>query len=206
MMDRIYGLISLILITGIISVTRFNYLVGLNENIRRIIYANMVLLTGILVFVGTLFASEKFRAMIIHFVTKIPKAGNQVAHIFECFWNVGKNKVVFFKSIGISILGQTFGLSAFYIFSSPFIDSSIQYVDIFTFVPIGMIVTAVPLGPGGMGVGHVAFSQLFNYLGATNGADLFNIFWVTMLSINLLGVIPYLILGGSKKKKTNHKQ
>ena len=50
-----------------------------------------------------------------------------------------------------------------------------------------MIVTAVPLGPGGMGVGHVAFSQLFNYLGATNGADLFNIFWVTMLSINLLG-------------------
>ena len=200
MMDRIYGLIGLILLMGIVSVSRFEYLTGLNQSVEKIVYTNMILLVGILIFISTLFASEKIRNNFLGIVHKIPKIGGTISHIFECFWSVGKNKLVFLKCIGISIFGQTLGLSAFYIFASPFLSSSIQYVDIFTFVPIGMIVTAVPLAPGGMGVGHVAFSQLFSYLNVNNGANLFNIFWVTMLIINLLGVIPYLILGKSKKK------
>ena len=93
------------------------------------------------------------------------------------------------------------GLSAYYIICSTLIKGSIALQDIYTFVPIGMIVTAIPLAPGGMGVGHVAFDKLFNFLSVSNGADLFNVFWITMMTINLLGLIPYLVLGKSKKKQ-----
>ena len=65
-----------------------------------------------------------------------------------------------------------------------------------------MIVTAIPLAPGGMGVGHVAFDKLFSFLSISNGADLFNIFWITMMLINLLG-INTLFNSRKIKKKSN---
>lgn len=44
----------------------------------------------------------------------------------------------------------------------------------FFFVPVGLTVTAIPLLPGGIGVGQVAFVSLFTWLGAvgTEGAQL----------------------------------
>lgn len=199
-MDRIYGLIGLILVTGIISISRYNYLIGINKEIKNIISLNLLLLLGIFAFIATLFVTHTLQKKIIDLLTSIPKIGAQIAHIFERFWAIGKDRKVFFKSIGISILGQLMGLSGFFIITKPIITGNITVQDIFTFVPIGMIITAIPLAPGGMGVGHVAFDKLFQFLQVNNGADLFNVFWVTMLTINLLGIFPYIGLGKSKKK------
>ncbi len=201
LMDRIYGLIALILITGIISMARYQYLSSINGEVKNVVHLNLLLLIGVFLFISTLFASQKIQKSIISLVNKVPKIGTQISHLFECFWAIGQNKSVFFKSIGISITGQILGLSAFYIITSPLINGAVKIQDIYTFVPIGMIVTAIPLAPGGMGVGHVAFDKLFQFLQINNGADLFNVFWITMLTINLLGIFPYLILG---KKKVAH--
>jgi len=205
-MDRIYGLIGLILITGIISISRYTYLVQINQEIKNIISLNLLLLVGIFVFISTLFVSSQLQSKIISLMNNIPKVGSQIAHIFERFWAIGKDRGVFFKSIGISILGQIMGLTGFFVITKPIIMGDIAVQDIFTFVPIGMIITAIPLAPGGMGVGHVAFDKLFQYLQVSNGADLFNVFWVTMLTINLLGIFPYLALGKSKKKAETTEQ
>ena len=201
LMDRVYGLIALILITGLVSLSRLQYLMAINDNISKIIKGNMFLLLGIFLFISTLFAPKSIQDKIDLLFKKIPKIGNQISHIVECFWALGREKVVFYKSIGLSLIGQSLGLTAFYILSSPYIGQQLQVIDIFTFVPLGMMITAIPLAPGGMGVGHIAFDQLFSYLNVSNGADLFNLFWVTMLCINLLGVIPYMVLG--RKKKLN---
>lgn len=200
LMDRIYGLIALILITGLVSAFRYNYLIGLSEDVKNIISVNLLLFLGIFIFISTLFAKDSLQNKLLNIIIKIPKLGENISHLFECFWNIGRDKGVFFKSILVSLIGQFMGLSAFFIICSPLIQGSIAIQDIYTFVPIGMIITAIPLAPGGMGVGHVAFDKLFSFLNVTNGADLFNVFWITMMTINLLGLIPYVILGKSKKK------
>ena len=205
-MDRIYGLIALILITGIISLVRYNYLIELSSDVKSIITVNLLLLVGIFIFISTLFTSKNLQNKLLQLIRKIPKLGDNLSHLFECFWNIGRDKGVFFKSIFVSLVGQFMGLSAFYIICSPLINGNIALQDIYTFVPIGMIVTAIPLAPGGMGVGHVAFDKLFSFLNVSNGADLFNVFWITMMTINLLGLIPYLILGKSKKKAASAEQ
>ena len=60
--------------------------------------------------------------------------------------------------------------------------------------PFGILVTAIPLAPGGLGVGHAAFDRLFALVGLPGGANVFNIFAVSQLLLNLLGVVPYLSL------------
>jgi len=58
--------------------------------------------------------------------------------------------------------------------------------------PLGILTTALPLAPGGMGVGHVAFDKIFAIAGVEGGANIFNIFFLGQICLNLLGVIPYL--------------
>ena len=201
LMDRIYGLIALVLLTGIISIFRSSYLLSLSDEIKKILTLNLTFMAGIFLFISTLFLSNKIQDYIIKAVSKLPKIGTQISHLFECFWAIGKHKLIFFKSISISMVGQLLNLTAFYIITIPLTQGAVEIQDIYTFAPIGMILTAIPLAPGGMGVGHVAFDKLFQYLQFQNGADMFNIYWITMISINLVGVIPYLLLG---KKKVVH--
>ena len=64
--------------------------------------------------------------------------------------------------------------------------------------PLGITLTALPIAPGGLGVGHVAFDQLFHYVGVNGGANIFNVFFVGQFICNLLGVFAYLSV--SKKE------
>jgi hypothetical protein len=60
-------------------------------------------------------------------------------------------------------------------------------------MPIGLITTAIPLAPGGIGIGHVAFESLYQLVGVSGGADIFNIYIIVQLSVYLLGGIPYFL-------------
>jgi hypothetical protein len=60
--------------------------------------------------------------------------------------------------------------------------------------PFGILVTAIPLAPGGLGVGHAAFDKLFSLVGLPGGANVFNVYVLSQLFLNLLGIFPYLSL------------
>lgn len=64
-----------------------------------------------------------------------------------------------------------------------------SFMAIFT---VGIMTTALPLAPGGLGVGHVAFEKLFLLIGLNNGANVFNVMVLVQLILNLFGFIPYL--------------
>ena len=85
-------------------------------------------------------------------------------HLNECFWSLANHKKILFKCIGLSLISHQFGIFAFYILTSPFFGKELALLDIFTFIPMGMMVVAVPISPSGMGVGHAAFEKLFELL------------------------------------------
>ena len=60
-------------------------------------------------------------------------------------------------------------------------------------MPIGMMAVAVPISPAGLGVGHAIFDGLFKLYGTFNGASLFNLYFLTTISVNLMGIFPYLM-------------
>ena len=60
-------------------------------------------------------------------------------------------------------------------------------------MPIGLITTAIPLAPSGIGIGHVAFESLYQLVGVAGGADIFNMYIVLQLAVYLTGGIPYFL-------------
>ena len=69
----------------------------------------------------------------------------------------------------------------------------------FFLMPIGLITVAIPVAPGGIGIGHAAFESLYLLAGHSGGADIFNVFVIVQLSVFLLGGIPYFFYSGSYK-------
>ncbi|MES2117054.1 MAG: lysylphosphatidylglycerol synthase transmembrane domain-containing protein [Pseudomonadota bacterium] len=59
--------------------------------------------------------------------------------------------------------------------------------------PLGMAITTLPLSPGGLGVGHLAFDQLFTLVHLSGGANVYNAYFVSQTLLNLTGVVAYLL-------------
>jgi uncharacterized protein (TIRG00374 family) len=63
---------------------------------------------------------------------------------------------------------------------------------LFVVVPLGLLVTAIPVTPAGVGTGHAAFTGLFHLLGSNAGANVFNFFLIHQLVFGGLGGLLYL--------------
>ena len=56
-----------------------------------------------------------------------------------------------------------------------------------------MLSLVLPISPGGIGVGHVAFAELFKLIGVEGGATIFNVYLVGQIAPAMLGAIPYVL-------------
>jgi uncharacterized protein (TIRG00374 family) len=70
-------------------------------------------------------------------------------------------------------------------------------------VPLGLLVTAVPLLPGGVGTGHAAFLFFMRLLGSERGADLFNLGLMFVLIFAAVGGVVYLRFKKSEQNLLN---
>ena len=106
---------------------------------------------------------------------------------------------VIFKTLAISALSQSYlifavGFVALHLVGRENLDIA-QFI---TIMPLGILATAIPIAPGGIGVGHVAFGTLFSFLGSDQGANIYNIYFLTVALPNMLGLFPYLLLRDTK--------
>lgn len=117
------------------------------------------------------------------------------------------NRGYFVQCFLISVVIQSLSLALFYFVSSVVLKNHSQFSlsAIASIFPIGMLTAALPIAPGGLGVGHVAFDKLFNLINLDNGANIFNIFTLSQLAFNLFGVIPYLGMRNSKSTENTPK-
>ena len=68
-----------------------------------------------------------------------------------------------------------------------------DYAALAAIFPIGMLSLVLPISPAGVGVGHVAFAELFKLIGVDGGATIFNVYLVGQIAPAMLGVIPYVL-------------
>ncbi|MBC7396455.1 MAG: flippase-like domain-containing protein [Bdellovibrionales bacterium] len=65
-------------------------------------------------------------------------------------------------------------------------------------VPIGMLATAIPVLPAGVGTGHAAFYALFKLVGSELGAEVFSLFVLYQVIFGIIGGIIYLQVAAEK--------
>ncbi|MEM7307816.1 MAG: lysylphosphatidylglycerol synthase transmembrane domain-containing protein [Planctomycetota bacterium] len=92
-------------------------------------------------------------------------------------------------TLGFVALGTAFGVTG------------VRVVDYFVMVPIGTIVSALPLAPGGWGLGEAVFKLLFEMIGADGGLGvaISVTFRLCMLAYGLVGGV-FLLLPGQRRE------
>lgn len=92
--------------------------------------------------------------------------------------------------LGVWVFGRSFGVDA----------ASVSLSDYFVVVPVANIVGALPLAPGGWGLGEAAYKQLFERAGASGalGVAVSVTFRLTQLALGLVGGIQLLLPSGRR--------
>ena len=93
--------------------------------------------------------------------------------------------------LGISFLTQGAGLASFVLFGLA-LKVQIPLFGYLVLAPLGLMVTAIPVTPAGLGVGQVAFLSLFHMFGTSQGANLYTLYAASFVLINLSGAFLYM--------------
>jgi len=86
------------------------------------------------------------------------------------------------------------GLAFFTVLTQAITGVDAPFSALATVFPLGILTLVLPIAPAGLGVGHVAFGKLFEMIGLTGGATVFNVYILGLLVPGLSGVVPYLAL------------
>lgn len=70
--------------------------------------------------------------------------------------------------------------------------AGLDFLHVFVATPIGLLVNAIPLSPGGLGIGENAFELLYRAIGGANGATSFLLARVFLYSPALVGLVYVL--------------
>ncbi len=197
-LDRILGLLGLLFISTIISTLFYSDIVAHSPKLIHALRFNYFLFVGGLAIFVIIFSSKRLQKIIMHFIFKIPTVGKKITPKLEQVFSFNGHKKTLYLCLLISVLNQFLNILGFWIIASPFFQVQIPLQYLFSFIPIGLIAVAIPISPAGLGVGHAIFQNLFTFVNISNGADLFNLYFITNVSVNLLGVIPYIL---AKKEK-----
>jgi uncharacterized membrane protein YbhN (UPF0104 family) len=120
---------------------------------------------------------------------------------YEALGIYRNHKDVFFKALGLSLLTQIIAVGAF-LWIGYVMNYEVSTSAYFFAVPVGFILTSIPISPAGIGVGQAAFYFLFNLAnhGQTDlGPISISMFQVTTFAISLLGAFYYVRLNRTQK-------
>jgi hypothetical protein len=193
LLDRIIGLIGLFVMGVVAAGLSYKQLVA-NPVTAQLMNGLALVVALSAVFLGLVFVRYPGGRDPIKKILKLRLPGFLVLRrIYEALRNYRDRPGILILTIVISVLIQVM-----FLFFMGFIGRIMYGSDAFDqallapIFPFGILVTAIPLAPGGLGVGHAAFDKLFAMVGLPGGANVFNAYVLSQLLLNLLGIIPYL--------------
>lgn len=97
------------------------------------------------------------------------------------------------QSLGLSMLIHGACMGYFTLLSGIYGDPGLSLPRVGVLFPLGILSVVLPVSLAGLGVGHLAFEQLFRMVGAANGANVFNLYVIGQLAPSMIGAIPWLL-------------
>lgn len=192
LIDRIMGLSGLILLVGISSILFGAEISYKFPGMIPLLNFNYALVGIVIASFFIFFFFHQWVKFFFHSFYKLTKL-NIFFKIISLWEDLVLIKKQVIKAVGLSLLVQFLAVIMFWCLISPHVANKMDFSQALAFIPLGFMTLALPIAPSGLGVGHAIFQKLFELSAITNGASLFNIYFVISLIINLLGIIPYLL-------------
>jgi uncharacterized protein (TIRG00374 family) len=129
-------------------------------------------------------------------LSRLPKVGHAAAEFWRAVWMYRCRKKAVALALVLSWTGHVGFVFAFYfsartLFSSPEIPSLAEH---FLLVPIGLVIQAAPLFPGGAGIGELGYGSLYQLFGCAAACGILAslIYRVVGWILGAFGYVVYL--------------
>lgn len=188
--DRITGLLGLIISVLLLALANIT-LVSEYPIIRWLLGALAVVLVGVTSVTLLFYAGAFGKSTILGHIRSWLPLQNYVDRVAEAVDAFRFHKLSLLAAVMISMLGNGTMILMFLLAGTVFMPDTPGSTVCFLAV-LGMFANALPLTPGGLGVGEAAFEGLFGLLGISSGAMLMVSWRLGMLPLGLLGGLYYI--------------
>lgn len=192
--DRIVGLSALVFVAAGALLLRIESLWG-SVFLNAIYFFVVTAAVVVLCLYAYLFLVREDKDPLLAALKKLEKKNEKLGslgRIYEGMRHYHSHRITVLKVLGVSILIHLAVGTCYVLFMKSLEVSGLDPALFFIVVPLGLLVTAVPVAPAGIGTGHYAFAHLFLLLGTDRGADVFTLFAICQLLIGAIGGLVYL--------------
>lgn len=202
--DRITGLAALVIVSTL------SYTLGIHElppesRIHSLKTVVLLCFVSVVVFYGYLFLMREKRDPLLKIFqrleTRFSKFG-AVTRIYEGVKEYQDSTSAVLFSLGVSVLIHIGMSYSYFQFAYALGEEQLPLIALGIVVPLGLLVTAVPIFPAGVGTGHLAFGWLFLSLGSQRGADIFNLSLFLQVLMGVIGGVIYALTQRVNHPKT----
>jgi uncharacterized protein (TIRG00374 family) len=188
--DRVTGLLGLIITVMILALINVPLVSGY-PLIRWLLGTLAAVLAVVAVFALLFYAGVFRRSVIFRYIREKLPLQHYVDRTAGAVNAFRFHKLALLLAVVISVLGNGAMVLMFLLAGTVFMPDAAGATVCFLAV-LGMFANALPLTPGGLGVGEAAFEGLFGMLGMSAGAMLMVSWRLGMLPLGLLGGLYYI--------------
>ena len=190
LIDRFVGLFGLIVMAFLALIFNLELILS-QERLHSLAWMIVALFGGTVLFYAiALFPFKKGHDPFLRLFQRLPASKFSIK-VYSAFKRFQHKKTTLFLTLLLSIGLHTLIALIFFQVAHLLGIKEMELATQFFLMPIGLITVAIPIAPGGIGIGHVAFESLYQLAGHSGGADIFNLFIIVQLGVYLLGGIPY---------------
>jgi uncharacterized protein (TIRG00374 family) len=189
--DRVLGLYSYFVLTLVAVVWDLEFVLN-HKQIRWVALLALLIFLAMTVFFLVVFSVRLSRLFGVGFFARHIAAVDKLVVALRRF---GERRRTIVYSVLVSLLAQLVSLAFFYGFAVVSGETAVTWRAVLFAVPMGFLITAVPISPAGIGVGQVAFLYLFQtYMQKQTefGANAITAFQLTQACWGLVGAWFYL--------------
>ena len=190
--DRIIGLLGLILLTVTMMLLRLNFFLE-HEKMKPVLLFNMLLLVGtvtglLIVFRRNLFQQWSF----FRRLEQKTVLGEIIGKVYSAFHICLGHPGLLFKTIIVSVLNHTTLVMCVFLFSIA-LSVSLSFLDCMTLFPVINAIGSIPVTPGGLGLREAAAINILDIVNVPRVAafSLSLLIYLSMLFWSLIGGIVY---------------
>ncbi|MES3037779.1 MAG: lysylphosphatidylglycerol synthase transmembrane domain-containing protein [Bdellovibrionota bacterium] len=159
LLDRIIGLYCMVFLAVAVMLADLEHVLQTPQLQMIFVFMNAVFAA---LTIGAAICFNTKTSKLLHgTLNRIPILNHPKLHkLIDALYDYGQNPLLLAKACGLSILAQSLAIVLFYVVArtlAPDVPLNLCFI----VGPIGFIVTALPITPGGVGVGQAAFFYLF---------------------------------------------
>jgi len=194
LLDRVLGVFGLVVV-AVSPVLLFGPRVWAIADLHKVIVPLLGLFGGVVGFFAYVMLSAW--GPLAHLRRRLsPLEGNRVAHAllqaYDSWTGYRTRPGILAATLTLSVANFLCMTGVALLCGHAIGETHLSTLHYFLLVPLGLLATAIPVAPAGLGVGHAAFNWLFLLAGSPNGPELFTMMVTIQILFNLMGVVFYL--------------